>query len=60
MSKRGNLFVVSGFSGSGKGTVMKQLCKMSSMHFPYPAQAEHQEMAKQTEKSIISFLMRSL
>ena len=27
MSKRGNLFVVSGFSGSGKGTVMKQLCK---------------------------------
>lgn len=27
MSKRGNLFVVSGFSGSGKGTVMKELCK---------------------------------
>ena len=25
MSKRGNLFVVSGFSGSGKGTIMKEL-----------------------------------
>ena len=27
MSKRGNLFVVSGFSGSGKGTIMKELLK---------------------------------
>ena len=61
MSKRGNLFVVSGFSGSGKGTVMKQLCKNEQYALSISAQAEHREKGKcQTEKSIISFLMRSL
>ena len=60
MSKRGNLFVVSGFSGSGKGTVMKQLCKNEQYALSISCTSRAPRDAKQTEKRIISFLMRSL
>ena len=37
----------------------RQLCKIGEQYaLPYPCQAEHQRDGKQTEKSIISFLMR--
>ncbi len=41
MNKEGILIVVSGFSGSGKGTIMKELWKdMIIMHYPFLQQQE--------------------
>ena len=50
LEKKGILVVVSGFSGSGKGTIMKELLKsiLSNTHFPFRQRQDSQEKAKQT------------
>lgn len=60
MSK-GILVVVSGFSGSGKGTVMKRLMeKYEIMHYPFLLPPEIQDQAKKTEKLISSAQKKNL
>lgn len=45
---RGILTVVSGFSGSGKGTIMKELMKnmLTAMHYPFRRRQEIQDRVK--------------
>ena len=55
MNHQGILVVVSGFSGAGKGTIMKELT-----HYPYLQPPELQEREKQTEKNTFSLQKSSL
>lgn len=56
MNQRGILIVVSGFSGAGKGTLMKELMKRYEklMHFLFLPPHEIQEKEKWTEGNIFS------
>ena len=58
MSK-GILVVVSGFSGSGKGTVMKRLMEKYD-NYPFLLPPEIQDQAKKTEKLISSAQKKNL
>ena len=60
MSK-GILVVVSGFSGSGKGTVMKRLMEnMTIMHYLFLLLPEIQDRARRTERLISSAQKKNL
>lgn len=61
MDHQGILVVVSGFSGAGKGTLMKELLKRYDNYaLSISATTGHPEKGKQTEKSIFSFQRNSL
>ena len=61
MNHQGILVVVSGFSGAGKGTLMKELLKRYDNYaYPYLQPPELQEREKQTEKNTFSLQKSSL
>ena len=61
MKQQGILAVVSGFSGAGKGTLMKALLeKHEIMHFLFLQRQESRVRAKFTEENIFSLPWTSL
>ena len=57
MREKGILIVVSGFSGSGKGTIMKELLNsMIIMHYLFPQPPEIRVREKKTDGNISSKL----
>lgn len=54
--------MVSGFSGSGKGTIMKELMKnmLTAMHYPFRRRQEIQDRVKQMVWNIFSAQKSSL
>ena len=61
MNKEGILIVVSGFSGAGKGTIMKALLRdMIIMHYPSLQQQETQDREKKKERLIFSKQLKNL
>ena len=62
MDKKGILIVVSGFSGSGKGTLMKALMKniLRIMHFLFRQPPGSQERERQMGKSIFFISKRGI
>ncbi len=53
MDKKGTLIVISGFSGAGKGTVVKGLVENTATASPFPLPQERRGKAKQTAGNII-------
>ena len=61
MNKEGILIVVSGFSGAGKGTIMKALLeRYDIMHYPSLQQQETQDREKKKERLIFSKQLKNL
>ena len=61
MNKEGILIVVSGFSGAGKGTIMKALLeRYDNMHYPSLQQQETQDREKKKERLIFSKQLKNL
>ena len=61
MNQQGILVVVSGFSGAGKGTLMKELLRRYDNYaFLSPLPQENPERAKKTEENTSSFPRKSL
>ena len=58
MEQKGILIVVSGFSGAGKGTLMKGLLEI--MHFRFLPQRENRAREKRKERRIFSKKLKNL
>ena len=56
MREKGILIVVSGFSGSGKGTIMKELLKQYDNYALFPPPPEIRVREKKTDGNISSKL----
>ena len=61
MNRQGILIVVSGFSGAGKGTIMKALTeRYEDMRYRFQRRLVHQDLERKMEKHISSRAWKNL
>ena len=60
MNRQGILIVVSGFSGAGKGTIMKALTERYEGYYRFQQRPVHQDLERKMEKHIFSRAWKNL